>query len=307
MRAIILTSILALSYGGQVFAQEPAPENVLTPDRSAPETTSVRQTAVRDPFEGVNRKLYAVHDRLDRAVLEPLARGYRFITPRPVRNRVRNFLRNLDAPATLANDILQGEARRAGATIARFGMNSTVGLLGLFDPAAGVGIEHHSEDFGQTLAVWGVGSGPYLFVPVLGPTNLRDSFGTVIDGFLDPLSWAKFEGETELAMARGVGGALTIREELLEPIDAIRATAIDPYVSFRSLHAQMREADIQNSEGAPEPLPDVSEFPLIDEPSGAPLQSDVEGEPASIAALIAPSPSTFAPSAMSPTAAGELQ
>ena len=133
-----------------------------------------------DPWEDFNRAMFATHETVDRAVLEPVARGYRAVTPQPVRNSVRSFLRNLRSPVILANDLLQGEFGRAGRTVARFGLNSTVGFLGLFDPATGLGIERHEEDFGQTLAVWGVDSGPYLFIPLMGPT-MRDGGGRIVD------------------------------------------------------------------------------------------------------------------------------
>lgn len=135
------------------------------------------QEAVDDPWEGFNRDMYAVHDSVDRAVLEPVARGYRSVTPGPVRTGVRNFLRNLRSPVTFVNDLLQGEIERAGVTFVRFGVNTTVGMAGLLDPATSMGMERHDEDFGQTLAVWGVEPGPYIFVPVLGPTTLRDGAG----------------------------------------------------------------------------------------------------------------------------------
>jgi phospholipid-binding lipoprotein MlaA len=233
---------------------------------------------VYDPFEDVNRRLYSVHDVLDRWIVEPVARGYRYVTPRPLRGNVRNFLSNLNAPVVFANTLLQGEPRRAGATAARFGVNTTLGVLGLFDPAESIGLEEQSEDFGQTLAVWGMHEGPYIFVPLLGPTNLRDGFGHVVDNFLDPLSWATFEGDSEFALTRGVAGALSMREELIEPIDAIRSTSIDPYARFRSTYALIRNRDISNAAPAFEELPDFNapDFNALEGAPPAPLETAPE-------------------------------
>jgi phospholipid-binding lipoprotein MlaA len=163
-------------------------------------------------------------------------------------------------------------------------MNSTVGLLGLFDPAQGIGIEPHSEDFGQTLAVWGVAEGPYIFVPLLGPTNLRDGLGNVVDNFLDPLSWATFEGDDEFTLARGVVGGVAMREELLDPIDDIRATSVDPYVRFRSLYSIMRDSEIRNGAPTTEGLLDFDAPPadagLIAPDTGSNAPIDGAGLPA---------------------------
>ncbi len=280
MRTLILTSVVTIAWSGTALAQSES----ITAD-PLPQSAETSHQAVYDPFEGVNRRLYAVHDVLDRWILEPAARGYRFVTPRPVRGSVRNFLSNLNAPVVLANDLLQGQARRAGATVARFGVNSTVGVLGLFDPAQSMGLEPHTEDFGQTLAVWGVSEGPYLFVPLFGPTNLRDGFGNVVDAAFDPLSWTTFEGDDEFALTRGVIGGLAMREELLDPIDSIRATSIDPYARFRSLNALNREGEIRNGAAATDGLPDFDapqedDFPAAIDAEPLVPSTDGEGGPA---------------------------
>src|SRR5262245_13984825 len=142
-----------------------------------------------DPWEPMNRRLFATHEALDQRLLAPTARGYRRVTPSPVRTGVSNFLRNLRGPQIFANDVLQGEFRRAGVTAARFGVNTALGFFGLFDPATGMGLERHTEDFGQTLAVWGAPEGPYIFVPVFGPTNVRDGVGAVVNLAFDPFNW----------------------------------------------------------------------------------------------------------------------
>lgn len=234
-----------------------------------------------DPWEGFNRDLYAVHDSVDRAVLEPVARGYRAVTPRPVRQGVLNFLRNLRGPAIFANDVLQGEPERAGVTAARFSVNSTIGILGIFDPAARMGLERHDEDFGQTLGVWGVGPGPYIFIPVMGPSNVRDLSGRIVDNVFDPFTWARGE---DAGIARGTRGALTgisTREQLLDSIEDIRATSMDPYVSIRSSYGLLRESAIQNGRSDVQDLPEFDEsFAPTEqapaEPSAAPAGADAK-------------------------------
>jgi len=213
----------------------------------------------------MNRDLYAVHETLDRNFLEPVARGYRFITPAPVRAGVRNFLRNLRGPVIFANDMLQGEFDRAGVTAVRFGVNTTIGLVGLFDPATGMGLERHDEDFGQTLAVWGVDSGPYIFVPLMGPSTVRDSFGRIVDVAFDPLTWFGGEDIDEVRIGRVVLDGVAVRETLLETVDDIRENALDPYVTIRSSYGLLREADIQNGQGDVQDLPEFDDIPAMPE------------------------------------------
>ncbi len=213
------------------------------------------QDAIGDPWEGANRDLYAVHDSIDRAVLEPVAKGYRAVTNRPIRTGVSNFLRNLRSPVVFANDVLQGEPRRAGATVARFGVNTTVGLLGVLDPAESLGLERHDEDFGQTLAVWGVPSGPYVFVPLLGPTTVRDGLGGIVDIAFQPLTWAEFEGDDAVRATRIGLTAVSVREELIEPIEDTRASSLDPYITYKVTYGALRASAIRNGAPAPDEQP----------------------------------------------------
>jgi len=219
------------------------------------------QEAVSDPWEGMNRDLFAVHESVDQAVVEPVARGYRAITPGPVRGGVRNFLRNLRSPVIFANDVLQGEFGRAGATAARFGVNTTVGIAGVFDPATSMGLERHDEDFGQTLAVWGVPSGPYVFVPLVGPSTVRDASGRIVDFALNPLNWAEGEDADTVRISTGVLGALSAREQLLETVDDIRANSVDPYASIRTSYGLLRQSAIENGRTDVQDLPDFDDIP----------------------------------------------
>lgn len=241
------------------------------------------QTAQSDPWEGFNRQMYAVHDGVDQAVLEPIARGYRFITPEFVQGGVLNFLRNLRGPVIFANDVLQGEFGRAGVTAARFGINSTLGIVGIFDPATGMGLERHDEDFGQTLAVWGVDSGPYIFVPLMGPTTVRDGAGRIVDIVFDPLTWLEFDEVDEVRIGRTILAGVAARELVLEAVDDIRRDSVDPYVTIRTSYGLLRDSAIQNGPTDVQDLPefeDIDEEPATQTPgtSGAEANSQQVGE-----------------------------
>lgn len=219
---------------------------LLVPWLASCATTSAQE--VYDPFEPVNRAIFRFNDVVDRAVLEPAARAYRHVTPRPVRAGVRNFLLNLRSPVVLANDLLQGEPERAGTTLARFMINSSpLGFFGLRDTAAELGHEPHYEDFGQTLGVWGLDAGPYLMLPILGPSSARDAAGLVGDYALDPLSQCCIG--TEERLTRFATGSLSDREQALEVVDDLRRNSFDMYATVRSAYAQRRAALIRN--GAP--------------------------------------------------------
>jgi phospholipid-binding lipoprotein MlaA len=203
-----------------------------------------------DPAEPFNRAMFDVHQGIDRAVLRPVARGYRAAVPAPIRTGIRNVLGNLRTPVILANDMLQGEPRRAGDTLGRFLINSTVGLGGIFDVAASeFGVRGHTEDFGQTFARWGIGEGPYLFVPVLGPSNPRDLTGFALGIAADPLTWVgQGTAVTALGASRTGMTAIDTREALLDPLDELERSSLDPYATLRSVYRQRRQAEIANRE-----------------------------------------------------------
>lgn len=226
--------------------------------------------AVADPWEGFNRRMFAVHEAVDQAVLEPVARGYRAVTPQPVRTGVQNFLRNLKAPVIFINDVLQGEIGRAGTTAARFGVNTTIGVAGVLDPATNMGLERHDEDFGQTLAVWGLDAGPYIFVPILGPTTLRDGVGQVVDVGFDPLTYSTGEDADEARIGRGVLSGLSAREQLLDTVDDIRTTSVDPYATIRSSYGLLRQSAIQNGRSDVQDLPEFDVVPEEEQQEPAP-------------------------------------
>jgi phospholipid-binding lipoprotein MlaA len=212
---------------------------------------------VNDPLEPTNRVIFNASIALDKAILRPTAIGYRRVFPGFVRNRLRNFLNNLNSPVIFANDVLQGEVDRAGTTLVRAGVNTTVGLAGFFDVATEFGYLRHSEDFGQTLAIYGVGEGPYLFVPIIGPSNPRDLLGYGVDFLFDPLTFATWPDKTLWEIGRTGTDYVDLRERNIETLDEIESTSLDYYASVRSLYRQSRETEIRN--GAPE-LEDLPNF-----------------------------------------------
>jgi len=164
---------------------------------------------LNDPAEPLNRDIFNFNKGLDDAAIKPVTAAYRAVAPETVRRGVHNFLNNLRTPVILANDLLQGELRRAGITLTRFAINSTIGVLGFSDQASGMGFDFHNEDFGQTLAVWGVSEGPYLMLPILGPSNPRDAVGFVIDFFFDPINyWANNTNDLDVDTLRALEDAL---------------------------------------------------------------------------------------------------
>lgn len=203
--------------------------------------------ANNDPLEPFNRRMFGVHQVIDRSVLRPATVAYR-VLPDPVRNSVRNVLNNLRTPVVLLNDMLQGQSVRGGDTLGRFVINSTLGIGGLFDVAdTQFGVPVHYEDFGQTLATFGVGEGPFLFIPVLGPSNPRDLTGYGVDVAAQPLTWVG-QGLT-VSVLSGVRAGATVldtRDYYFNTIDEVNRTSLDPYATLRSAYRQSRAAAIAN-------------------------------------------------------------
>ena len=201
-----------------------------------------------DPLEPMNRAIFDFNMAVDEILLQPLARGYRFIFPQYVRNRIHDVLQNAGEPINFFNAVLQADSDRAATALGRLMLNSTFGLAGLYDLAESeFDIAPVNEDFGQTLAVWGVEEGPYLMLPVFGPSNLRDGSGRGADAVMNPLTWyfsntdREWIGYTML----GVEGIDT-RERNLETLDEIERTSLDFYAAIRSLYRQRRADLIAN-------------------------------------------------------------
>jgi len=201
-----------------------------------------------DPWEPTNRVIYRINDGLDTAILRPVAVGYRDVVPETVRTHTHDFLVNLSSPVTLADDMLQGKPRRAGDTFMRLLINSTVGVGGIFDVASGWGYPQHDTDFGVTLAIWGLPDGPYLFLPLFGPSDPRDAVGIAADYGLDPFTYiGRGTTVTALDVSRFGLSAVDARAAHLDDIDQIKRTALDPYATFRSLYRQHRSAQIADT------------------------------------------------------------
>ncbi len=202
--------------------------------------------ATNDPLEPTNRVVYAINDKLDAGVFRPVARAYGAAVPQPVRNGIHNVLGNLGAPVQLVNDMLEGKPRRAGDTAMRFVINSTVGLFGIFDVATRWGYPDHDADFGLTLALWGAPEGPFLFLPVLGPSDPRDTLGFGVDVAASPFSWVGQGVAVEaLEWSRVPLSGIDARQRNDQAIETTKQTALDPYATFRSLYRQYRRAEVQ--------------------------------------------------------------
>ncbi len=202
---------------------------------------------INDPAEPLNRNIFAVNQSIDRSVIKPVAELYRDIVPATPRKGISNALNNLRSPVILLNNVLQGDLDQSVATIARFLVNSTVGMLGLADVAAELGVPAQDEDFGQTLAVWGVPSGPYMMLPLFGPSNPRDSVGLVVDLLTDPFNmWASNSHRSEIALSRAGVNAVNQRELNLEILNEVEKSSLDFYASIRSLYRQRRSHEISN-------------------------------------------------------------
>jgi len=204
----------------------------------------------RDRFERFNRSVFRLNQNLDRAVARPLAVAYTTVTPVPVRTGVSNFLANLNYPTVVVNDLLQAKPGQFAQDTARLLVNTTLGIGGLFDPASGLGLDAHDEDFGQTLGRWGVAQGPYLMLPLLGPSSVRDGVGKVGDHFTAPKTYLSSQN-----LSWGLTGATLVskRASLLEA-DAALNRYFDPYSFVRNAYLQRREFQVYDGNPPEDPL-----------------------------------------------------
>tara|TARA_Y100001970_G_scaffold282076_1_gene394176 strand:- start:951 stop:1763 length:813 start_codon:yes stop_codon:yes gene_type:complete len=233
------------------------------------------QDTAKECFEGFSRAMFKFNHVMDKALFEPVAKGYRAL-PVPVRKGTGNVVDNLRSLLTLSNNVLQGDFSRAGNTAARFGINTTAGILGIFDPASKLGFEDQGkEDFGQTLGAWGADSGCYFVLPILGPTTTRDAIGLVGNVFIDPVYQITHNSEIDNGIVgnstysehnyyyyRGAG-AVDFRAKNIESWDSLEENSIDLYASLKSLYLQNRKKKIANSTSAVE-TQDDSDWEEID-------------------------------------------
>ncbi|WP_414646991.1 MlaA family lipoprotein [Caulobacter sp.] len=220
-----------------------------------------------DPLEGFNRGAFKLGMGLDKVLLAPIAHGYMAVTPRPVRNRVSSAIYNLGEPNTVINQVLQGKPKRAMRSTTRFVVNSTVGVLGLFDVAAKMHLPRRDADFGQTFGRYGAGPGAYIYVPLMGPLNVRDGVGRALDMVTDPVSAVAGGISTDFGKARLGATILDVRSQADPAFHALKDTA-DPYVTVRSAYGQYREAFVREATGEAEDLPDF-DSPPPDAPAAA--------------------------------------
>lgn len=221
-------------------------------------TPTPEMIANNDPFEPTNRETLALNGKIDKYFVIPSVGAYFFLVPDPGRRAVHNLLQNIAAPTVFLNDVMQGEPERAGQTLGRFVINSTLGLGGLMDPASSkFHIPYHGEDFGQTLAVWGMPEGPYVVAPFLGPQPPRDAAGYVVDILIDPWNQVHIKQHVWWDAGRYYFTLLDLRGQTYSTVEGIQRSSVDYYAALRSLYRQLRNKEIRN--GRPE-VKDLPEF-----------------------------------------------
>ena len=251
----IFLAFIILVFSLNVFAS--ASDDVKT-DSDDFETT-VYEDEVYDPFEGVNRAIFSFNNSADKVVLEPIAKGYKKLPP-PIQSGVGNFINNLKLPLAAVNQLLQGQGKNAMESTGRFLVNSTIGIFGLIDVADDIGLNQKEEDFGQTLATWGVGDGFYIVLPLFGPSNLRDTTGMVMTMMTDPINaYATSQGEAWAIPVRTAANAIDQRSQIIDEVNALRNNSVDYYAAVRSSYYQNRKAAIMNTDDdVLTPLPLIS-------------------------------------------------
>jgi len=252
------------------------------------------QRAPQDPWESWNRGVYRVNDKLDRAIAKPVARTYVRVVPHPIRTGVSNFFANLGTPTVMINDALQGKFLAAVNDLGRFVLNSTVGLGGLLDPASPAGLDRNNEDFGQTLGHWGVHSGPFVELPLLGPSDLRDGPARLVDTYTNPHQYIRNSG-----VKWGLYGVALVdtRANLLS-LDETMKNVYDPYAFVRDAYLQRRAYLVSDGKVSDETLEDPGADMPIDTPSDAPGAKKPPG--ADAPAAIKPPPATSPPATATP-------
>ncbi len=213
--------------------------------------------AANDPFEPMNRQIFDLDQKFDQTLLKPTAEAYNTVIPEPARDGVHNFLTNLNLPVVFANDMLQGDIDHAGKTFGRFGLNSTFGIAGFLDWATDAGLPYRENDFGLTLASYGVGEGPYMVLPFLGPDPPRDAAGQVADVFLDPSFYIHIREHFWWGAGRYALSVIDVRSRNIDSLEGIERSSVDLYASVRSLYRQHRRA--QEHDGKP----DVQDLPNL--------------------------------------------
>jgi phospholipid-binding lipoprotein MlaA len=292
-----------------------APDSTVTATVAIDPPADIRHHhAEGDPLEGFNRAMFSVHQKLDKAVFRPVALGYRDVVPKPVRSGLRNFFSNLGEPIVALNFLLQLKFGKAAETLGRFAINTTIGIGGLVDIAKGPDfrLPHRPNGFGDTLGFYGVKPGPYLFIPLVGPTNLRDFIGGQGEGFVLPAAIGKPFDRWEYQMPKAVITGFDMRAESDDDLRALMDGAIDPYATLRSAYMQSRQGEIDQLRGKPrdvrspelgEPLDDPASTATSPAPgkSATPELSDPLADPAG-APPVASAPPAAGPDTSDPLA-----
>ena len=240
LRPALLTVLLLSSF------------SLLTACADMPKTPEERAefTATNDPLEPMNRSIFDVNDFLDRLLIRPIAELYRVTIPPGIRDRVAGIVYNMKEPVIFANDLMQGEFGKAQITFERFGTNTFLGVGGMWDVATGWGLRQQTGDFGQTLSVWGVHEGPYLVLPLFGPSNFRDAIGLGVDTVMSPWGYIAATGgngtSNRFEIASFGADGIVRREESIEPLDALRSGSLDFYAQMRSVYRQYRDKQLGN-------------------------------------------------------------
>mgnify|MGYP001444334045 FL=1 len=201
-----------------------------------------------DPLEPINRVIFEFNEVVDDNILEPVAKGYKYVTPDPVEKGISNFFSNLGEINTIANDLLQLKFQQAAKDSLRFVVNSTIGVLGIFDVATPLGLSKNKEDFGQTLGFWGVPNGPYLVLPFLGPSSFRDAPGTFVDYEMSPMEQLHHEERQTLRLIN----IIETRAKLLRATKILDTAAKDKYIFIRESYLQKRESLVRDGENEEE-------------------------------------------------------
>lgn len=230
-----------------------------TPPTDPAERAAFEQT--NDPLEPTNRAIFDANMVFDELLMRPVAKVYVTIIPEEGRQAFRRVLDNLKEPVLVVNNVLQGRFDSAGISVSRFAINSTIGVVGLFDIAKKWGLDRQPADFGQTLYVWGLPEGPYLVLPVFGPSNPRDGIGMAVDAYMDPFNLlATSQAVDELQISRFVLDGIDQRARVLDVLDDLQRNSLDFYAQLRSLSRQTRAAELRHGE-APPPEPNFYDDP----------------------------------------------
>ena len=217
-----------------------------------------------DPFENTNRKVFTFNQGVDRFVFDPVTRGYRFLLPEPARKGIRRLFLNLDSPRIFVNDLFQLRFKDAGVTLTRLVLNTTLGVGGFLEAGDAAGLPRHDSDFGQTLAKFGVVSGPYLVIPVFGPSTVRDGFGSLVDLAFQPLTYILGPGQILVHMYVNGSSGLATLDASYDKVRALEMSSVDFYAAMRSAYLQNRRAAIAAVRPATEPVPEPEFLPTGD-------------------------------------------